>query len=121
MQDQERIAYLVNREHPMVTRLAQLQAPDGAEHLDQLLTMIGAALPVDMLFADVSEDPLAIDVRNLGEDAVRFMAETTASQLLQANMAQHDVLTAMLTSEPFRSFPDVVTLAVQRLSGATHG
>lgn len=104
LQDKNQIRYRVNHEHPAIAEyMARLGEPLRSDFLG-LLELIGAALPIDALFADVGAQPEAVAGSEMSIEALTRAVAATYNHLVTSGLSSHDVLSMLRTTEPFRSF-----------------
>lgn len=66
--DQGQIRYAVSKSHPIVVRLLGLLDDNGQQNLVALLESVAAALPMDLLYSDYSNDPKAFSSPESNEE-----------------------------------------------------
>ena len=114
---QEVVSYAVNQLHPAVTSLASGLPEAKTTQLRYLLELLGDVLPTDLIFADAANNPQALSSEALSDSRLSFLAVTTAVQLLEAGMRPDDIITAMQSSDPFRTrWDQLVDLVKQKVA-----
>jgi hypothetical protein len=97
------ITYAINPENPVLLELREQLSGDGQAELDRVIRIIGAALPVDAVFADLAENPEDVKGEALSDEDILSALEPTIGAL-RTNGVPEAVIPEMLrTVEPFRS------------------
>jgi len=103
-QDKNEIRYRINPEHPVVAAfLKRLPSDDFRREFVAIVEMVGAALPIDALFADISGNPAQVAGTPMSPEAIAHVAETTFRQLRGSGLAMGDIRAMLEVTEPFRS------------------
>lgn len=102
-QNKNEIRYLVNPDHPVLTALLD-RLPEGLQRdLFGVIEMIGAAIPVDTLFADIGGTPNQVAGKAMSNAGLESVVTATYRQLREAGISHADVLTMLHATEPFIS------------------
>lgn len=98
------VTYGVNSEHPLIRDFRErLEGSSLAAEFDRLLEGIGAALPMDALFADLAGEPDSVRGQHASEETLRHLVEITAAILRSNGISIDNIRTMMRVAEPFRS------------------
>lgn len=101
--DKNEIKYEVNRDHPAVEDVLTSLPNELATRVSKMLEFIEASLPLDMLFADMGDQPGRVMGNSLSDPALRQAVSSTAAKLL-ANGIEPEVAEEMLQHmDPFKS------------------
>jgi len=103
VQDKNEIRYGINAQHPVVAdfadRLPALLRPDFLH----VMEMVGASIPVDALFADISGHPTDVAGSAMSPEALEHAVVTTLRQLLKSGISRIGAADLLQVTEPFRS------------------
>lgn len=103
IQKQNDISYRVNFEHPVIADFLEAIPENLRAAFNEVLELIGAAVPVDALFADLGSEPEKVTTSTISESSLAHAVQSTAGRLVQTGV-EFDEVTAMLkVTEPFRS------------------
>jgi hypothetical protein len=98
-----RTSYELNAENPVVMDFRQRLPDDVASDFDRLLRTMSAALPLDIIFADLAGEPETVRQATMSpEDLARAFA-VTLSRLLELGLTMGQVPEMLRRAEPFRS------------------
>lgn len=119
LQDKNEIRYRVNEEHPVVTDfLARL--PEALQRdFVRVVEMIGSAMPMDAIFADISGHPTQVGGDSISSDALEHAVITTFQHLRRTGLSAAAISEMLQAAEPFRSNWDAAEriLRVAELDG----
>lgn len=103
IQDKNEISYRVNPEHPVLVEFMS-RLPDGMKpDFLKIIEMMGAAIPVDALFADISGQPERVGGSAMSVAAQEHAVAATFRYLSQSGIANMDIIEMLRVTEPFRS------------------
>ena len=120
IQDKGEIRYRINADHPVVVNLLENISDQERVELRRFMEMIGSALPIDALFADLGGNVNSVKNSSTSDDTLRPMAATTYEHLLEILGSRDDALDAMQVSEPFRSnWERTLEILQEHLQGVT--
>ena len=102
-QDKNVISYGINTEHPVLVEFAGRLSSELRADFSKVLELIGASMPVDALFADVSGQPEQISGNAMSDDAFEHAVRITFDQLGQAGLSDSSIIDLLKVTEPFRS------------------
>ncbi len=108
----DRIEYVINNEHPLLTELLNdLQARDRLR-LRQMIKMFGQTFPAAAFFSDYSNTPKQIETEQPDMDVMLALAK----MLVQANpdLDPAGLTTVLASMEPFSRHPDQIGLIAKR-------
>lgn len=98
-----RITYELNTDNPVVTDFRQQLPEELAPEFDRLLRTMSAALPLDIIFADLAGEPETVQQSTISlEDLSRAFA-ATLSGLLSHGVKPAQVPEMLRRAEPFKS------------------
>jgi hypothetical protein len=103
VQDKNEIRYQVNSEHPLLAEFAGALTQQQRKGLAGVLELIGAALPVDALFADMGGHPERVSGGEMSDEAYEHAVTTTFRHLVATGLPVDDVVEMLRVTEPFRS------------------
>jgi hypothetical protein len=103
LRDNNTTVYRLDVSHPSIAGLAVKLPQDVRAEFTRLMQSVGAALPMDSIFADLAGSPESVRNDVLPEDALRELLLITYAKLAGVG-ATPDIIPHMLKSaEPFRS------------------
>ena len=105
-QDKNRIYHGVNAEHPAFRSFRERLSEEQKHEFMKLLVLVGAALPINTLFSDVSSNPEKVAAQPLDEHAFASLVKTTYRTLKSGGTTDEDIRLMMSSAEPFRSHWD---------------
>lgn len=103
IQDKNEIRYEVNSRHPAIASFVEGLSDDQRKQFDRVVQLVGAALPIDALFADVGAQPADVVGAHMSVDAVEEIVRTTYRHLVASNIDAAQIPGMLLVTEPFRS------------------
>jgi hypothetical protein len=98
-----RTSYALNADNPIVTDFRQRLPDDIASDFDRLLRTMSAALPLDIIFADLAGEPEAVRQATISPEDLASAFATTLSGLLKLGVTMAQVPEMLRRAEPFRS------------------
>jgi len=98
-----RIIYRVNPEHPVLANFIDNLPKDLQASFKQLLELVVAALPVDLLFADMGGDPKNIGLETVSDDTLLHALQTTYEYLVSQGFDGTKAESTIAAAEPFLS------------------
>ena len=101
-QDNSRITYCLNDDHPAVTRFAQQIGEQQCVEFQRILRLIETTIPVDSVFVDYSANPGAINQQVENPETFANLVESTYTSLEDQGICSSDILTMMEVVDPFR-------------------
>jgi hypothetical protein len=103
LRDNNTTVYRLDASHPGISGFAVKLPADLRSEFTRLIQSIGAALPMDSIFADLAGSPESVRNDLLPEEALRELLQTTYAKLVAVGVTT-DVIPHMLrNAEPFRS------------------
>jgi hypothetical protein len=102
-QNKNEIRYRINREHPALTDFFGRLPDDLQKDFVGIVEMVGAAMPIDALFADVSGQPAEVAGNIMSEEALGGIVAATYRQLRRSSIGADDIAAMLQVTEPFRS------------------
>lgn len=97
------ITYVINANNPVLAEFRDALPPGVHQQFDRVIRIIGAALPVDAVFADLAESPEDVKGESLSKDELRDALEPTLRALRENGIPESVVPEMLRTVEPFRS------------------
>lgn len=98
--------YEINREHPMVQRIASI-SPDNKSMLDALLRQIETGIPLNQLYVDLNNDEqLTNDQNQSDKDIITALKNMFTLQMTIAEKL--DFISTMEGIEPFSQHPEAI-------------
>ncbi len=102
-QEEGAIVYRLNEENPVLTAFRARLPEDIAEEFNRLTRVIAAALPMDVIFADLAGAPESVKPEAIADDDLARCVKETFMGLTAAGV-NADLIPEMLRrAEPFRS------------------
>jgi hypothetical protein len=95
--------YELNAENPLVTDFRQRLPDDIVADFDRLLRTMSAALPLDIIFADLAGEPETVRQATMSREDLTSALAVTLSGLLKLGMTMAQVPEMLRRAEPFRS------------------
>ena len=121
VQNKNEIVYRINDDHPMVLALLSKLPSEARGDLLRVVEVVGTALPIDALLADLGGGMDSVVSSSMSEEALCYAAFTTFTHLIEAGRSRDDALTIMHVAEPFRSNWDRTVHILQAEYGEDHG
>jgi hypothetical protein len=108
----ERIEYVINDTHPLLTELIHDLPEPQRKGLGQLLKMIGQSFPAAAFFSDYSNTPKQVEVEQPDLDVLASLAR----MLIQANpdLDQAGISNVLAGIEPFSRHPNQIGLIISK-------
>lgn len=103
VQDKNEIRYRVNPDHPALAAFIESLPGDQQTQFNRVVEIIGAAIPIDALFADVSAWPADVAGAEMSHDAMEFAVRTTFERLNASGIDAARIAEMLQVTEPFRS------------------
>lgn len=104
--ENERITYRPDPKHPLLAAFrADLAAP-ARRRFDALMSVLGASLPLPMLFNDMASHPVQVDCVRAEHAALRELADVLIREIAEADPAQAEQI--MRATQPFASVPEFI-------------
>lgn len=120
-QDKGRISYTLNAEHPVFRSFVGTLNTAQEQEFNRLLGMIGATMPIDALFADISSKPEDVAPRELDIDSFSHLVKQTYEALRTGNLSSEEVKLMMSSAAPFSTHWDMARNVIDALEGmVTH-
>ena len=120
VQNKNEIVYRINDDHPMVLALLSKLPSEVRGDLLRVVEVVGTALPIDALLADLGGGMDSVVSSSMSEEALCYAAFTTFTHLIEAGRSRDDALTIMHVAEPFRSNWDRTVHILQAEYGEDH-
>jgi hypothetical protein len=108
VQENNAIVYKLNPENPLVADFATRLPTELGNDFDRLIKVIGAALPMDALLADLASSPETVANETLDAASLRSVINLTYAGLVAAGVSEEYIPRMMRIAEPFRSQWDLV-------------
>lgn len=103
VQNKNQIRYQVNLQHPLILEVATELSEDLRQEFLATIDLIGAGLPIDSLFADISAQPEAVSGSEISEQNLERALAATFQHLRESGLAPSDIVEMLRATEPFRS------------------
>ena len=103
MQDKNRISYGLNSEHPLLSNFARRLNREVEREFAKVIDLIVSTLPIDALFADISEAPGNVEGQALDRESFIEIVKTTYLGLREAGISVDEVKVMMSSAEPYCS------------------
>jgi hypothetical protein len=103
LQDKNEIRYELNREHPVLAEFVEKLADPLRREFMGIVEMIGAAIPVEALFADMGAQPEHVAGAEMSSEVHERVVIATFQHLLRSGLSVKDVVEMLRVTEPFRS------------------
>jgi hypothetical protein len=104
---QGRIWYAINRDYPVVSELFRSIPDDDRQLLDNLVETLERSLPVDAIFADAGGNQSGLRQDDGDRDSLAKLAAPVIELLREDGVADRDILSRLLSMEPFANHPDI--------------
>jgi hypothetical protein len=98
-----KVSYSVNTAHPALEAFKDQLDPDLRGSWDQLMEMVSTALPIDALFVDLGDNPEAVAVSPISDEALEQLVTTAWGGLAKSGMDAHSAEHVLRATEPYRS------------------
>ncbi|MCG3775921.1 MAG: hypothetical protein JW395_2769 [Nitrospira sp.] len=102
-QEDRSVVYRLNEDNPVLAAFRARLTPDLAEDFVRLVRVIAAALPMDVIFADLAGEPDSVKPEAIAEEDLRFCLRQTIEGLTAAGVSADLVPEMLRRAEPFRS------------------
>lgn len=103
VQENNAITYKLNLDNPVISDFKARLPDDLAENFAQFICVLGSALPMDAIFADLAGSPENVANEQLTEESLLSVLEVTYAGLMKAGMTEERIPPMLKVSEPFRS------------------
>lgn len=116
LQQQNEISYRLNPDHPLFVSLKDRLAEDTRDDFSKIIEMVGATLPIDALFADVSGHPGSVTGAAMSPEAMEHAVIATFKQLLLVeDLSRKHILEMLRAAEPFRSHWELTQRVIRQI------
>lgn len=102
-QDQNRIIYGVNSDHPSISSLSNKLSVETRREFRQLINLICSTLPLNTLYADLNDHQESVEATELDGDSFVASVRTTFMALSKQGVPVETIETMMEASEPYKS------------------
>lgn len=102
-QDKNQIFYGLNPEHPVLRRFMEGLSEEKRREFSRLLDLVGATVPIDALFADVSSHPENVSAKELDDEKFSGLVRDTWHILRSGSISSDEIGEIMSSAEPFLS------------------
>ena len=120
LQHQNEITYRLNPDHPIFLSLRDRLADDTREDFVKVIETVGATLPIDALFADISGNPGNIAQSAMSLEALEHAVTATFNQLSRVErLTTANIYEMLKVAEPFRTHWDATQRVIRKLEGDT--
>jgi hypothetical protein len=109
------IRYRPNADHPALADFADGLPPDLRRGFFNCVSLVGASLPIETLFADMAGTAEQIVPDQVDEDALSQAVQAVLTHMLEAKKDMKEIIALMKDNDPFRSAWD----DTQRIIAAT--
>lgn len=115
VQENNAIVYRLNRENPVLVAFSARLPADLRDEFSRLVGAVGAALPMDAIFADLAGSPESVKNEALPQGSLQNLLEVTYSGLVASGI-RHELIPSMLRiAEPFRSHWDLTETLLEQV------
>ncbi|MGW0178046.1 ATP-binding protein [Nocardia sp. NPDC003345] len=103
----KKIAYQINRQHPLV---AALLRTEGGGEVEAMVRLLEETVPVPLIILNHADRPgrQAAPFEEAAPDTVRSVLTDVIQAMIRAGTSGKEILGRLLTMEPFSDFPDLV-------------
>jgi len=101
-QDKNEISYRVNPDHPAILSLMARLADDTREDFLKIIELVGATIPMDALFADISGQPGSVSGELMSPEALKHTVLATYEHL-RHSLGRESIIAMLKSADPFRS------------------
>ena len=105
---ENRVTYELNSENPVVTDFRHHLPADLAPEFDRLMRTISAAMPLDIIFADLAGEPDCVRQATMSPEDLARVLTITIEGLVSLGVKAAQVPDILRRAEPFRSNWDQV-------------
>jgi len=103
LQDKNEIRYRVNPAHPVIAAFVESLPDQQRQQFRGIVEIIGASIPIDSLFADVSMWPAEVAGTAISSDALEHAVLTIFDRLHASGVGAKNIAEMLQVTEPFRS------------------
>jgi hypothetical protein len=103
VKEKDQIVYRINRTHPALERFLKELDEGSRSDFDAIIDLVGSALPLDTLFADMGEAPGKVSGDQGSEETLGRNTIATLQRLLESGFDTEEAVAMMEMAEPFRS------------------
>lgn len=117
-QDAGSITYQVNMAHPLIDSLEQQLNPEEKQRLRTVMRSVASALPIDVIFSDVSTDSTRVSHGLSGAlttTQIRNILVPIYAMLSDSGLSKKQIFDAIQVIEPFRSYEDDTQMLLTEL------
>lgn len=115
-QDKNRIIYGVNSDHPSISSLSNKLSVEIRREFRHLINLICSTLPLNTLYADLSDHQEAVEATELDDDSFVASVRTTFLALSKQGIPVETIETMMEASEPYKSRWPEVRLVIETIN-----
>lgn len=103
VQDKNEIRYQIHSAHPLLANFSKCLTEHHRRDFARILELVGAALPIDALFADMGAQPERVSGTEMSHDTCEQALTATFRHLVAAGLGVSKVVEMLRVTEPFRS------------------
>lgn len=103
VQENNSVVYRVNAANPIMAAFRDALPEHLHDDFMRVLQAVGAALPMDALFADLASAPENVRGEELADDSLAAMLEITIARLQSIGRSSGSIVEMLRVTEPFRS------------------
>jgi hypothetical protein len=97
------IRYRPNAEHPAFADFAESLPPELRRGFFNCVSLVGASLPIETLFADMAGTAEQIVPDQVDEDTLSQAVQAVLTRMLEAKKDMREIIDLMKDNDPFRS------------------
>lgn len=111
-----KIAYQINRQHPLVSALF---ATESASEINAAVRLLEETVPIPLIISNNAASPgrQAAPFEGSAPDAIRSVMTDVVRAMRRTGTSDKEVVDRLLTMEPFSDFPDLVREVCRREPG----
>lgn len=102
-QNKGEISYRVNPDHPVLKEFFDRLSDELKDDFCRVVQLVGSALPMDALFADLAGQPENVRGDTLTDEALSMYLAKTVKLLREGDLSPDDIRDVLRKTEPFRS------------------
>ncbi len=110
------IAYTLNRNHPLIIGSSELVEENDKKKFNEILALIEASLPVEMIYSDYSQTPKEFEkIDDVEEEEILDRLEAVWDILFEAqDISEKEFREIVSVLKPFRNYTEIIDKYIKR-------
>ena len=107
------ITYVINKGHPMITKLEEQLQPDQQHILADILVMLEGSFPRELFYSDIAKNPETVERPAFDEEQFSSMLDRFIAPMIASNVPRNEIAQRLLSIDPFAAYAEDVKALLQ--------